>query len=459
MHPAMGSGRGWRAMNYYSYELAQSVLAPLRWGANGLKAQLTSPLNPFRTLLWPRMMAAGCDVFESVTRRYGKPEWGISATRVGGVPVEVRVETALKKTFCNLLHFNRDEQMIGRRGDPKVLVVAPMSGHYATLLRGTVQAMLPEHDVYITDWIDARMVPASEGPFDLDDFIDYIIEFVRFLGNNTHIIAVCQPSVPVLAAVAVMAARQDPLLPASMTLMGGPIDTRRNPTAVNKLAAEKPMSWFRRNVISHVPFPNPGFMRPVYPGFIQLTGFMTMNLDRHMNAHRKLFDHLVTGDCDSVQQHRDFYEEYLAVMDLPAEFYLQTVQTVFRDHALPDGFMLHRGALVDCKAITKTALMTVEGERDDICGLGQTEAAHDLCANIPMDEKYHYVQPGVGHYGVFNGTRWRTEIQPRIREFIRTIQFKRKVGTSLRMSLPYRGLRQDREEIVEYKSPQGAGPA
>jgi poly(3-hydroxybutyrate) depolymerase len=267
------------------------------------------------------------------------------------------------------------------------------------------------------------------------------------------VIAVCQPSVPVLAAAAVMATRDDPLAPASLTLMGGPIDTRRNPTVVNNLAAERPIEWFERNVISPVPFPNAGFMRPVYPGFVQLTGFMTMNLDRHVTAHRKLFDHLVDGDCDSVQQHRDFYEEYLAVMDLPAEFYLQTVRTVFQEHLLPDGKMMHRGELVDCGAITKTALMTVEGERDDICGLGQTESAHDLCTNIPVDEKYHYVQPGVGHYGVFNGTRWRTEIQPRIREFIRTIRFKRRVGTQSKMSLPYRGLKQDREAIVEYKAP------
>jgi poly(3-hydroxybutyrate) depolymerase len=437
-------------MNYYAYEMAHSVLAPLRWGAQGIKHQLTSPLNPFRTHLLPRMMAASCDVFESITRRYGKPEFGITETRIGGMPVPVAEEVVLKKPFCQLVHFNRDETVTGKRYDPKVLLIAPMSGHYATLLRGTVEAMIKEHDVYITDWMDARNVPASEGPFDLDDFIDYIISFIHFLGPNTHVIAVCQPSVPALMAAAVMAGRDDPLAPASMTLMGGPIDTRRNPTAVNKLAAKKPIEWFRRNVISHVPFPNPGFMRPVYPGFIQLTGFMTMNLDRHITAHRKLFDHLVEGDCDSVQQHRDFYEEYLAVMDLPAEFYLQTVKIVFQDHALPDGFMTHRGELVDCRAITKTALMTVEGERDDICGLGQTEAAHDLCANIPMDEKYHYVQPGVGHYGVFNGTRWRTEIQPRIREFIRTIGFKRRVGTSLKMSLPYRGLRQDREAIVEY---------
>jgi poly(3-hydroxybutyrate) depolymerase len=447
-------------MNYLTYELAHTVLAPMRWGAHGLKAQLTSPLNPFRSLLVPRMIAAGCEVFENVTRRYGKPEFGITETRVGGMPVPVTEEVVLKKTFCNLVHFDRDPSVIGKRYDPKVLLIAPMSGHYATLLRGTVEAMIREHNVYITDWIDAREVPASEGPFDLDDFIDYIIEFIQFLGPSTHVIAVCQPSVPALAATAVMAQRGDPLAPASLTLMGGPIDTRRNPTVVNKLAMEKPIDWFKRNVVLPVPFPNPGFTRPVYPGFIQLSGFMTMNLDRHVTAHRNLFDHLVAGDCDSVQQHRDFYEEYLAVMDLPAEFYLQTVQTVFKEHLLPDGRMMHRGELVDCSAIVKTALMTVEGERDDICGLGQTEAAHDLCSSLPVDEKYHYVQPGVGHYGVFNGTRWRTEIQPRIREFIRTIQFKRRTGTqSMRMSLPYRGLKEDREAIVEYKAPLTNGAA
>jgi poly(3-hydroxybutyrate) depolymerase len=435
-------------MHYYTYEMAHSVLAPLRWGAQGVKSQLTSPLNPFRQMLGARMMAAGIEVFESITRRYGKPEFGITETRVVGMPVPVSAEVVLKKPFCHLVHFARDEAVLGKRHDPKV---APMSGHYATLLRGTVEAMIPEHDVYITDWIDARNVPVTEGAFDLDDYIDYIIAFIRFLGPNTHVIAVCQPSVPALAAAAVMGARNDPLAPASMTLMGGPIDTRRNPTVVNNLAAERPIEWFRKNVIASVPFPNPGFMRRVYPGFIQLSGFMQMNLDRHMTAHNKLFDNLVKGDCDSVQNHRDFYEEYLAVMDLPAEFYLQTVQQVFQEHTLPDRKMLHRGELVDCRAITKTALMTVEGERDDICGLGQTEAAHDLCASLPMDEKYHYVQQGVGHYGVFNGTRWRTEIQPRIREFIRTIQFKRMVGTQSRMSLPYRGLKQDREAIVEYK--------
>ncbi len=437
-------------MNYYTYEMAHAAVTPMRWGAQGLKMQLESPLNPFRDMLMPRMIAAGCEVFENITRRYGKPEWEIEETQIFGMPVPINEQVVYSKTFCNLVHFDRDQGVIGRRYDPKVLIVAPLSGHYATLLRGTVEAMIPEHNVYITDWADARMVPLSEGRFDLDDFIDYIIEFIHFIGDSTHVIAVCQPAVPVLAAAALMASRNDPLQPDSLTLMGGPIDTRRNETAVNQLAKNRPIEWFEKNVIHRVPVPNPGFLRKVYPGFIQLTGFMQMNLERHISAHQNLFEDLVKGDCDSVQQHQDFYEEYLAVMDLPAEFYLQTVKTVFQDHALPDGEMMHRGEPVDCSAMEQTALMTVEGECDDICGLGQTEAAHDLCTNIPVDEKYHYVQPGVGHYGVFNGTRWRTEIQPRIREFIRTIQFKRRSGNKMSVALPYRSLRAEREPIIEY---------
>jgi poly(3-hydroxybutyrate) depolymerase len=440
-------------MNYYSYEMAHLAVTPLRWGMEGLRMQLESPLNPYREMLVPRMFAAGCEVFENMTRRYGKPEWGIKKTRIFGMDVPIRKEVVYRKPFCNLIHFDRDKSVIGNRYDPKVLIVAPLSGHYATLLRGTVQSMIQEHNVYVTDWADARTVPLSEGRFDFDDYIDYIIEFIQFLGDNTHVIAVCQPAVPVLAAAAMMASRGDPMQPASLTLMGGPIDTRRNETAVNKLAKARPIDWFEQNVVYRVPFPNPGFMRKVYPGFIQLTGFMQMNLERHIEAHQGLFNNLVKGDCDSVDQHQNFYEEYLAVMDLTAEFYLQTVKTVFQNHDLPDGRLMHRGKLVDCSAIEKTALMTVEGENDDICGLGQTEAALDLCTNIPIDEKYHYVQPGVGHYGVFNGTRWRTEIQPRIREFIRTIQFKRMVGNTSSMGLPYRTLQENREEIVEYAEP------
>lgn len=446
-------------MHYHTYELAHAFMHPVRLMTRALKVQLEASYNPFANTEVAKNIAAACEVFEGMTRRYGKPEFGIKETKVGGLAVPVREEIVLKKTFCNLLHFDRDEMVLGKRYDPKVLIIAPMSGHYATLLRSTVQEMIKEHNTYITDWVDARDVPLYEGGFGLDDFIDYIIEFIQFLGPNTHVIAVCQPAVPALAAAAVMAANDDPAQPSSMTLMGGPIDTRRNRTVVNKLAEEKPISWFESNVIHYVPFPNAGFGRKVYPGFIQLTGFMTMNLERHTQAHMKLFENLVKGDCDSVNQHKAFYEEYLAVMDLPAEFYLETVRSVFQEHLLPKGELMHRGKRVDCSAIRKTALMTVEGERDDICGLGQTEAAHDLCSNLPVDEHYYYVQPGVGHYGVFSGTRWRTEIAPRIREMIRTVQFKRRTGSAeTKMPLPYRSLRPNRENIVDWRAPNGAAP-
>jgi poly(3-hydroxybutyrate) depolymerase len=293
-----------------------------------------------------------------------------------------------------------------------------MSGHYATLLRGTVEAFLPNHDVYITDWRNAREVPLTEGRFDLDDYIDYVVSILHFLGGDTHIIGVCQPSVPVLAAVALMEADGDPYVPSSMLLMGGPIDTRVNPTGVNKLAEQRGVDWFRHHVITRVPFPHPGFMRDVYPGFLQLNGFVSMNLDRHIDAHKKLFLHLVSGDGDSAQKHKEFYDEYLAVMDLAAEFYLQTVDTVFVRHALPKGEMTHRGRPIDPSQIRRVALMTIEGEHDDISGVGQTEAAHQLCINIPADRKVHWLQPGVGHYGVFNGSRFRAEIAPRMADFI-----------------------------------------
>jgi len=447
-------------MHYYTYELTHALMHPVRLMSRALKAQFETPLNPFAATELAKSVAAACEVFEGVTRRYGKPEFGIKETTVHGLTVPVREEVVLKKTFCNLLHFDRDETVVGKRYDPKVLIIAPMSGHYATLLRSTVSEMIKEHNTYVTDWVDARDVPLYEGAFDLDDFVDYIIEFIQFLGPNTHVIAVCQPAVPALAAAAVMAAKDDPCQPASMTLMGGPIDTRRNPTQVNKLAEEKPLSWFESNVIDYVPFPNAGFGRRVYPGFIQLTGFMTMNLERHTQAHMKLFQNLVKGDCDSVNAHKAFYEEYLAVMDLPAEFYLQTVKTVFQDHLLPKGEMMHRGQRVDCTAIRKTAIMTVEGERDDICGLGQTEAAHDLCSGLPVDEHYSYVQPGVGHYGVFSGTRWRTEIQPRIREMIRSVQFKRRVGgAETKMPLPYHALHDSRENVVDWRGAKGTNGA
>jgi poly(3-hydroxybutyrate) depolymerase len=295
------------------------------------------------------------------------------------------------------------------------------------LLRGTVEAFLPNHEVYITDWRNARSVPLSDGRFDLDDYIDYLVSILHMFGGDVHVIAVCQPAVPVLAAVALMEADNSADVPHSMTLMGGPIDTRVGSTAVDKLAEERGIDWFRRNVITKVPFPHPGFMRDVYPGFIQLNGFVSMNLDRHLEAHRQLFLNLVKGDGDSAQKHREFYDEYLAVMDLSAEFYLQTVETVFIKHALPKGQMMHRGRKVDPAAIHRVALMTVEGENDDISGVGQTEAAHRLCVNIPADHKIHYLQQGVGHYGVFNGSRFRAEIAPRIADFVLSHNARRRL--------------------------------
>ena len=298
------------------------------------------------------------------------------------------------------------------------MIVAPMSGHYATLLRGTVEAFLPHFDVYITDWADARMVPLAVGSFDLDDYIDYLREALAHLGPGVHTIGVCQPSVPLLAAAALMEAAGDDNAPASMTLMGGPVDTRRSPTEVNKLAEKRGVEWFRRNCLHTVPFPYPGFGREVYPGFLQLSGFMAINLDRHVSAHFDMFNHLVSGDGNSAEKHREFYDEYMAVMDLAAEYYMQTVETVFVRHALPKGEMTHRGRRVDLTAIRKAGLLSVEGEKDDISGVGQTCAANELCVNIPNSRKHYHLAEGVGHYGVFNGSRFRKEIAPRIREFI-----------------------------------------
>jgi poly(3-hydroxybutyrate) depolymerase len=402
---------------YHIYELQHAALSPFRAAADATRLFFQNPVNPWAYTVLGKSLAAGCEMFERATRRYGKPEWGIHSTLVGGERVPVHPQIVWQRPFCSLVHFER--MTLRPRRHPKVLIVAPMSGHYATLLRGTVEALLPDHDLYITDWVDARMVPLTEGGFDLDDYIDYVISILHMLGGDTHVIAVCQPSVPVLAAVSVMAARNDPYMPPAMVLMGGPIDTRSNPTAVNKLAEQRGIEWFRHNVITKVPFPNPGMLRDVYPGFLQLSGFMTMNLDRHLDAHHDMFMHLVRGDGDSAQKHREFYDEYLAVMDLAAEFYLQTVETVFVRHALPKGEMTHRGIPVDPGRIRNTALLTIEGENDDISGVGQTQAAHRLCSGIPAENKAHYLQHEVGHYGVFNGSRYRAEIAPRIRDFIR----------------------------------------
>jgi poly(3-hydroxybutyrate) depolymerase len=406
---------------YWMYEAGHAALHPARIFADATIWALRNPFNPVSHTLLGRKLAAMSEVFERTTRRYGKPDFGIVATLEDGRTVPIVETVVWEKPFCRLLHFSREREE-GAAPLPRLVIVAPMSGHYATLLRGTVEAMLPEHDVYITDWVDARIVPLAQGRFDLDDYIDYVVDMLHFLGGDCHVMAVCQPAVPVLAAVARMEADGDADVPHSIVLMGGPIDTRRNPTGVNTLAERRGIDWFARHVISWVPFPHPGMMRPVYPGFLQLSGFVGMNFDRHVSAHQTYFRHLVEGDGDSAEKHREFYDEYLAVMDLAAEFYLQTVDTVFIRHALPKGEMMHRDKPVDPAAIHRVALMTVEGERDDISGVGQTEAAHDLCVNIPSNRKLHYLQMKVGHYGVFNGSRFRKEIVPRIAAFVRASQ-------------------------------------
>jgi poly(3-hydroxybutyrate) depolymerase len=402
--------------SYQLYEMAHAALAPARAMSDAAHFVFRNPFNPLSSTPLGKNIAAGAELFERMTRRYGKPVFGLDRIEVGGVEHEVLEEVVWTRPFCNLLHFVRPT-LEGHENQPRLLIVAPMSGHYATLLRGTVEAFLPTHRVYITDWTDARMAPMALGHFDLDDYIDYVREMLEHLGPGVHTLGVCQPSVPLIAAVALMDAAGNPCVPASTTLMGGPIDTRRSPTAVNQLAEKRGVEWFRANCLQTVPFPYPGFGRRVYPGYLQLSGFMAMNLDRHVNAHLEMFNHLVSGDGDSAEKHREFYDEYLAVMDLTAEYYMQTIETVFVRHSLPKGEMTHRGTPVDLAAVRRCGLMTVEGEKDDISGVGQTQAAQDLCVNIPEAMKTHYLQLGVGHYGVFNGSRFRSQIAPRIGAF------------------------------------------
>jgi len=419
---------------YFLYETAFVAMAPARAMADATRLFYANAANPLSHTQFGRTMAASAEMFERATRRYGKPAFDLPFTVMDGKDVAVSERIIWKKPFCQLIHF---ERALAPRtaAQPKVLIVAPMSGHYATLLRGTVGAFLPTHEVYITDWIDARMVPITEGGFDLDDYIDYIIELCELLGPDVHLMAVCQPAVPVAAAVARLEAMDSPHIPLSMTLMGGPIDTRKSPTAVNKLAEERGIDWFQKNCIIKVPLPNPGFYRDVYPGFLQLSGFMAMNIDRHMTAHWDMFSHLVRSDGDSAEKHRDFYDEYLAVMDLTAEFYLQTVDAVFVKHALPNGTMKHRSEPVDLKAIRRCAVMSVEGENDDISGVGQTKAMHDLCVNLPKEKQLYHLQKDVGHYGVFNGSRFRKEIAPAIKGFMANQGAAAKGGSKARLSV------------------------
>ncbi|MGL4637574.1 MAG: polyhydroxyalkanoate depolymerase [Beijerinckiaceae bacterium] len=402
---------------YFFYEAAHTMMAPARALSDATRLFYRNPANPLAMTQFGRTMAATAEMFERTTRRYGKPAFDLPTTVVDGKEVAITERIIWRKPFCQLLHFDRALPP-KTAAQPKVLIVAPMSGHYATLLRGTVEAFLPTHEVYITDWMDARNVPLSEGRFDLDDYIDYMVDIFELIGPDVHVMAVCQPSVPVAAAVALMEADNNPSVPLSMTLMGGPIDTRKSPTAVNKLAEERGIEWFSKNCLIKVPFPNAGFYRDVYPGFLQLSGFMAMNIDKHMTAHIDMFNNLVRGDGEPAEKHRDFYDEYMAVMDLTAEFYLQTVDTVFVKHSLPKGEMKHRGRLVDLKAVTRCALMTVEGENDDISGVGQTKATHDLCINLPKSKQLYHLQKDVGHYGVFNGSRFRKEIAPAIKGFM-----------------------------------------
>ena len=401
---------------YSMKEIHHASLAPMRMMANATKHLFSNPMHPVSYTGLGRHMAAAGELIERITQSYPKPVFGITHTQIDEKNVEVWEEVVIEKPFCKLIRFARDT----KRKDSKLLLVAPMSGHHATLLRGTVEALIPHHDVYITDWLDAREVPLYKGEFTLHTYIDYLIEFMRHLGPNQHAMAVCQPSVPLMAAVAVMNELKDPATPKTMTLMGGPIDTREAPTKVNVFSKNHSIEWFESHVITRVPMNYPGFMRRVYPGFLQLAGFMSMNFDRHVGEHLKLFNHLVVGDGESASSHRDFYNEYLAVADLPAEFYLQTIETVFHEHALPEGKLMHHNTRVRPDAITKTAILAIEGELDDISGVGQTKAALKIASGLKPEKKKYHLQLGVGHYGIFNGRKWRELVRPVITDWIKT---------------------------------------
>ncbi len=406
-------------MLYDAYEMQRSLLAGASTLANIGAGWMNNPANPFAYSQMGPIVASALDVFAHASASRGKPEFGFTTTVVEGKTVPVREEIVLRKPFGQLKRFVRE----GVEGGPKLLIVAPMSGHYATLLRGTVERMLPRHDVYITDWRDAKMVPLDEGRFDLDDYVDYLVEFLEHIGpaaggGRAHMLAVCQPSVPCYAAAAVMSRDGNPARPATLTMMGGPIDTREAPTAVNSLATQRPYAWFQRNVIAAVPYLYPGNGRKVYPGFLQLAGFMTMNLGNHLTSHWEMFKHLVEGDGEEADATKAFYEEYRSVCDMTEEFYLQTIDTVFQRHLLPKGEMMHRGKRVDPAAITDIGLLAIEGERDDISGIGQTKAALDISTKLPKAQKKYHLAPGVGHYGIFNGSKWRERIAPIVEGWI-----------------------------------------
>ena len=401
-------------MLYDAYEFQRSMLASASAVASWQAGLLRSAGHPFAYMGGGEIMASALEVFAHAAAPRGKPAFGLARTIVDGREVAIAEEVVLRLPFGQLKRFRRE----GVEGAPKLLIVAPMSGHYATLLRGTVERMLPRHDVHITDWRDAKLAPLSDGRFDLDDYVDYLHRFLETMGPDAHLLAVCQPSVPCYAAVALMSADKHPCLPRTLTMMGGPIDTRKAPTAVNTLATERPHAWFEHNAIATVPVDHPGAGRRVYPGFLQLAGFMSMNLGNHMISHWEMFKHLVQGDGESAEATMAFYDEYRAVCDMTAEFYLQTIDTVFQRHALPRGEMMHRGRLVDPGAIVDVGLLAIEGERDDISGLGQTRAALTLATNLPDERKRYLMAEGAGHYGIFNGSRWRNSIAPVVEEWI-----------------------------------------
>jgi poly(3-hydroxybutyrate) depolymerase len=408
-------------MLYQLHEMQRSFLNPLMQWADASAKLFSNPVSPFAHTPFAQRIAAGYELMYRLGKDYEKPAFELNSTLIDGQSVGIVERTAVSKPFCKLLHFKKDmpDAAFNALQQPTVLVVAPLSGHHSTLLRDTVRALLPNQDVYITDWVDARMVPLSDGDFHLDDYIYYVQDFIRHLGPNVHVISVCQPTVPVLAAISLMATAKDPKLPKSMIMMGGPIDPRKSPTAVNDLAIEKPYSWFENTVIYAVPGNYPGFGRKVYPGFLQHAGFIAMNPGRHAQSHREFYQHLVRGDDDSAEAHRKFYDEYNAVLDMPAEYYLETIKTVFQETSLPKGTWHVGGQLVRPQDIKNVALFTIEGELDDISGAGQTQAAHDLCTGIPEAKHQHFTAPKCGHYGIFSGRRWREIICPMIGEFIR----------------------------------------
>jgi len=408
-------------MLYQFYEAQRALLTPFAEFASASSKLYNHPLSPFTHTPMAHRISAGLDLMHRLSKEYEKPEFEINSVMVDGIDVAVQEQVAMEKPFCRLLRFKRftdNLPMLTKMKDqPTVLIVAPLSGHHATLLRETVRSMLQDHKVYITDWTDARMVPTEAGPFHLDDYVTYVQEFIRHCGPEVNVISVCQPTVPVLAAISLMASNGE-TMPLTMTMMGGPIDARKSPTAVNNLAMNKSHEWFEHNVIYRVPINYPGNGRRVYPGFLQHTGFVAMNPDRHLSSHYDYFLDLVRGDDDSADSHRKFYDEYNAVLDMPAEYYLDTIKVVFQDFALVNGTWEVNGQLVRPQDIQSTSLLTIEGELDDISGAGQTKAAHDLCTGIPKERQFHYDVEGAGHYGIFSGRRWREKVYPVVRDFI-----------------------------------------